>query len=644
MEKKTDPSNNRGKTYWSIVWKQFKKRKIAISSLVIIFLFFFIAIFAPFLANKQPIAIYTTYGELYRYFYSAWQKTHENYMENTKRKVLLKDKKAAEIKFDTLKNKIHDLNKKNDALGNDYEETDRQQNGLADEIIDIKELLAAGDNKEKKSLYQKNLTSLENQKKEVEKKRKKLGGKRLTIRKKMLELKTSQDEFNIQIVQLNTKLNYQRNSEAILNNLQKMKFPVSDKIVAQIDIMIKLYESLFTKYHQNMDALNINQFERDFNAIHSRVKAELSYFVIDQELVHKLTFPVISSLSLLDIAFMMAFIITLALPLIIRLVNSFAIPLSRKKRIKIAGYFILVIICSLSFWAICSKAVIPINYKGLFTADIKKPQTADKSKMMAAKDFAVFAPVPFGFNENNGAERFQKPAVLKFLFSGEYGRHLLGTDDTGRDILSRMIWGARVSLSIGFVAVSIYVFIGIIVGAIAGYFGGWVDIVISRIIEVFMCFPAFFLILTIIAFLGPSIINIMIVIGLTSWTGIARLTRGEFLKLRGQDFVTAARTLGVSDFAIIFKHILPNSLTPVLVSAAFGIATAMLIEAGLSFLGFGVRDPNASWGQMISKGKDNVLNYWWLSLIPGFAIFISVTIYNLIGDSLREAIDPKLRE
>lgn len=221
--------------------------------------------------------------------------------------------------------------------------------------------------------------------------------------------------------------------------------------------------------------------------------------------------------------------------------------------------------------------------------------------------------------------------------------HPLGTDEEGRDVLARMIYGTRISLSVGFVSVILYVLIGIVIGAVAGYFGGWVDIAASRLIEIMMCFPTFFLILAVLAFIGPSLINIMVVIGLTSWPGIARLVRGEFLKLRGQDFVTAGKVVGAGPIRIIFRHILPNSMAPVLVSATFGIASSILIESSLSFLGFGVQPPTPSWGEILSQSRDFMDIAWWLALFPGIAIFISITAYNLVGEGLRDAIDPRMK-
>jgi peptide/nickel transport system permease protein len=291
------------------------------------------------------------------------------------------------------------------------------------------------------------------------------------------------------------------------------------------------------------------------------------------------------------------------------------------------------------------------------------------------------------------------------------GIYLFGTDDLGRDTFSRMLQGAWVSLTVGFVAVGIAVLIGILMGGIAGYFGQghirldhilvvallsagvtlliagatspaflflalgtafllyyiltqkpsvgttlppWlrifhtrvmsVDTLIMRIVDIMLCFPSFFLILTVVALLPASIYNIMIIIGLTSWMGTTRFVRAEFLSLREQDFVTAARALGVSNFRIIFRHMMPNAIAPVLVSATIGIATAILTEAGLSFLGFGVPPPHATWGNILSDGRRFIFDAPWLTFIPGFAILIVVLSFNLFGEGLRDIVNPKLRE
>jgi len=222
--------------------------------------------------------------------------------------------------------------------------------------------------------------------------------------------------------------------------------------------------------------------------------------------------------------------------------------------------------------------------------------------------------------------------------------HLLGTDTLGRDVLSRIIFGARVSLLVGVVAVGISTLIGVLVGALAGYYGGVLDQILMRLVDLMLCFPTIFLILAVIAVLGPSIWNIMAVIGLTSWMGVARLVRAEFLSLREREFVVAARALGASDARLIWRHLLPNALTPVMVSATLGVAGAILVESSLSFLGLGVQPPTPSWGNMLTMGKDNIEIAWWLSVFPGLAILVTVMSYNLLGEGIREAIDPRLRD
>lgn len=221
--------------------------------------------------------------------------------------------------------------------------------------------------------------------------------------------------------------------------------------------------------------------------------------------------------------------------------------------------------------------------------------------------------------------------------------HWLGTDVLGRDVLSRIIYGSGVSLSVGFVAVGISTLIGVILGAVAGYYGAMVDRVVMRFVDIMLCFPSFFLILAVIAFIGPSIWNIMIVIGVTSWMGVTRLVRAEFLSIKERDFVQAAISQGASDFRIIFLHILPNAMAPVLVAATLGVAAAVLIESSLSFLGIGVQPPDPSWGNMLTEGKDNIEIAWWLSVFPGVAILTTVMGYNLLGEGIRDTLDPRLR-
>jgi peptide/nickel transport system permease protein len=222
-------------------------------------------------------------------------------------------------------------------------------------------------------------------------------------------------------------------------------------------------------------------------------------------------------------------------------------------------------------------------------------------------------------------------------------QHWMGTDESGRDVLSRMIYGARISMLVGFVAVGIATFIGILFGAVAGYYGGRIDAVVMRFVDLMLCFPTFFLILAVIAVLEPSLMNIMIVIGVTGWMGVARLVRAEFLALKEQEFVQAARAFGASDLRIIFRHLLPNAMAPVFVSATFGIAGAILTESALSFFGLGVQPPTPSWGNILSSGYKNIDFAYWLSIFPGLAILVTALGYNLLGEGLRDALDPRLK-
>lgn len=222
--------------------------------------------------------------------------------------------------------------------------------------------------------------------------------------------------------------------------------------------------------------------------------------------------------------------------------------------------------------------------------------------------------------------------------------HPLGTDGLGRDVLSRMIWGARVSLLVGFVSAGLACLIGLLLGAIAGYFGGVLDALLMRFVDIMLCFPSFFLILAVIAYLSASIWNIMIVIGVTSWMGVCRLVRAEFLSLKKREFMVAAEALGLPPARVILRHGLPNAMAPVFVSFVLGVAGAILTESALSFLGIGVQPPDPSWGNILTEGKSTIEVAWWLSVYPGFAILITVLGYNLLGEGLRDVLDPRLRE
>jgi peptide/nickel transport system permease protein len=309
----------------------------------------------------------------------------------------------------------------------------------------------------------------------------------------------------------------------------------------------------------------------------------------------------------------------------------------RRDRVAVAGLILVILLFVIAVFApvIANDRPLIVSVEGHIQFPIiNNMVNTDWNDMVESRGgWVIWPPVRYGPTQIDLGAHLMPPGKL----------HLLGTDDRGRDVMARMIHGTRISLSVGFVAVSIYTVIGVFLGALAGFYGGRVDVIISRLIEVMMCFPTFFLILAVLAFLPPSIYNIMVVLGLTSWTGVARLVRGEFLKQRKIEYVSAAKVVGASDLRIIFYHILPNSLAPVLVSATFGIAGAILIESSLAYLGFGVPPPAPSWGEILSQSKQYIDFAWWLTVFPGFAIFLTVTAYNLVGEGLRDAVDPRLK-
>ncbi len=382
------------------------------------------------------------------------------------------------------------------------------------------------------------------------------------------------------------------------------------------------------------------------------------------------SWPVIESLGRLDIYFMILMAMAIVWPLVNRLINTLVLrgdrpAIRRARRAKMLAFVVLPVLAAAAWQGKGASFYVSPYKDGLTSGEI----TAEK---------IVFTPVPFGLAENNNAESFRPPTwhpdsrITKEGYyesgarSGRFDRatglpkmaqpvtvrtgepelnsawrHPLGTDSLGRDMLARLCWGARVSLAVGLVSTILLVVIGTILGSLAGYYGGWVDMVISRIIEIFQTFPVFFLILIVVAFIGPSILNIMLAIGLIRWTGEARLVRGEFIRLREQDFVVASRALGVRSARTIFRHVLPNALGPVLVAATFSVATGILTESALSFLGFGIQLPIPSWGSLLIESRS--AEHWWIQIYPGLLIFITVMLYNLFGEGVRDALDPRLK-
>lgn len=336
----------------------------------------------------------------------------------------------------------------------------------------------------------------------------------------------------------------------------------------------------------------------------------------------QLYFPVFRALTANDYSIFLSVMIAAVLLLLLRRDSRKVDPFLRPEVI-----WKQTVICSVIF-------VVGIIAIQLFVP--RRLNATDYKSMVASgrADEAVFAPIPYGFARTDIKSRNQGPSK----------EHWFGTDDVGSDVLCRIIHGSRTSLSVGFVAVGISSVIGIFAGAIMGYFGGKIDFIGMRFVEIMMAVPTFFLIITIVAFFPRSLLNIMIIIGITGWTGNARFIRAEFLKLRNRDFVQAAISLSLPLRSILFRHMLPNGIAPVLVNVTFGVASAIFVEAALSFLGFGVAPPTPSWGQMLSLSVSaSGRFFWWMTLFPGLAIFFTVLAYNLIGEGLRDALDPKLK-
>ncbi len=326
----------------------------------------------------------------------------------------------------------------------------------------------------------------------------------------------------------------------------------------------------------------------------------------------------------------------------------------RRNRRGVVGLMFVVILILIAFFSplLASNQPVVCRYQG----KLYFPAVIELFQSRAAGDHWIDKSPPFNLPQFDAKEQLdprelaiwpmipyhEREQTLDF-YSPPSSQHWLGTDDLGRDVAARMIHGATVSVKVGFISMAIASVVGIILGSVAGYWGGWVDMIVSRIIEVVICFPVFFLILSIMVWLEPSITNVMIVIGLTRWTSIARYARGEFIRIRGLDYATAARALGVGHMRIMFRHILPNSLAPVLVTITFGIASAILLEAGLSWLGFGVQAPAPSWGNILRTAYDSLRVAPYLVYPPCVAIFLAVLGYNLVGDALRDAIDPRLK-
>ena len=405
--------------------------------------------------------------------------------------------------------------------------------------------------------------------------------------------------------------------------------------------------------------------------------------------------PLTEALSGKEVFFMLFWFLVLAWPAWNRLVNKNVLAGDRERirqwrRRKSLGVVLLSLLGSVA-WVNSpfyggGSAFDTAPYKGALASGDMWLTPAGQPMQAEQADTVVWAPVAFGSAETRSdaevnfrpptwranaeidadgryvrgaraeaagetdATGYEVPAVPVQIKPGEPGvnhplRRIAGTDELGRDLFTRILWGGRVSLMVGILSAVLLTVLGVVIGSIAGYFGGRVDVFIMRAIEIIQSLPAFFLILMAMAFTDPKVVPpifaIIFVIALIRWTGTARLVRGEFMRLREQEFVLAARSLGFSDARTIFRHVLPNAMSPVLVSAAFSVAAGILTESAISFLGFGTRPPEASWGALVNESRNP--QFWWIQVFPGVLIFITVTCYNLVGDAVRDALDPKMK-
>jgi len=553
---KQNTNTTGGNSQWVLVWREFRKRKLAVFSLLLIVFLVTLSIFAPFIANGKPIYYYG----FNRFQYEDSRRTVFSILTSTHRE-------------------IQEL--KSVATSTTPNGKDRSSSSPEKKIISTK-------------------TTIDLQ---------------VAAMSKYLDTEKSQ--------QLN---------EWLTETKQQL-----DELLTNIDTKQKALKA-------QIIALN-----RDFSASKVQLQSHSHW-------------PVFTALTPLDYGFICFNVILLLLPIWL-LILQYTVRPALRFPVSMLLLFIIPVFAGLLGWLTITPTNDRTDYKnGVLYSDLDE---APRPYNVAYQS-VLWPVIPFSLDEIDLNNNKKPPEILPADYwlqedaldayradeqeqaEQQSGRlvsapHYLGTDGLGRDMLTRMIWGGRVSLSVGIVAVSIYVTIGIIVGAIAGYFGGTTDLLISRFIEMVICFPSFFLILTIVAFVGPSIFNIMIVIGLIGWTGVARLVRGEFLRLSNQEFVLAGRALGYSPPRLIFRHILPNALAPVLVSATFGIAGAILTESALSFLGFGVTVPTPSWGSILQTGRESIFSAPWIIYFPGLAIFLTITAYNLVGETLRDASDPRLR-
>ncbi|HEX6987605.1 MAG TPA: ABC transporter permease [Planctomycetaceae bacterium] len=584
----TEPRSE--ESQWALVLREFKKRRVAVAASWMILLLVTLAIFAPLLANDRPIA----YRGANRYEYAEASRAVSALLASAAREsasIPATLRQAAEALEQTAGVPPEWPSRVRQAAGEAERRTPRDLSELQGDLDDlVTETTAAAETKRAPASL-------------------------LSAQKLVASAAAAAGRYALA-------------EEVVPARLRDMAAAVVPETGAQIDALSEEVRSALADRLTEEEARDLRRRLRDYPA------DEVPF-------VGRWRFPVFAVLGGMAIGFMVLNALAVAL-LLARLVSRGPWR-KRTRRTALTALVTLPIVVGAGWELTVPEVIDRTPYK----RGVPAAEAGENPDAPVLYETELWPPVPYGLDETDLDEKFARPAIVvsetEERESVYDAPHWLGTDKIGRDVLSRMLWGGRVSLAVGVVSVAIYVAIGIFVGAVAGFFRGWVDMVVSRLIEIVIVFPAFFLILTIVAFLGPSLWNIMIVIGLTGWTGVARLVRGEFLRLADQEFVLAGRALGYSAPRLIFRHVLPNAMAPVLVAATFGVAGAILTESALSFLGIGITVPTPSWGGILAEGRDFLRIAPWLIYIPGLTIFVTILCYNLAGEALRDASDPRLR-
>lgn len=591
-----------GRSAWDIVYAQFRKNWPALWAFRMIVLIYAISVCTPWLANDPPIYLTGKMPGIYRRMFTEWRAAHMEFLrtpaelEATRRR--WRDGKV------TMKEFRRSL------------------------VVDDWHRFGAGIEREKERIKLEKPNDFKWKTDAVE---------IAAVRERLLP--EEQADFDRTVARVTQDLDrvYGARLEQTLGALEVKLVALASQLDGEADAHA---EAALRQYRSVVEDGWLNRAEAErapiLPALEATQKTIVAAFDPEQvTLVSRTYWPLPASLTTLDVLFMSATLGLLVLvPLLLRFTRLGRVE-PRPRKVRLCLLVVLLVVLPPTLYRLTQ----PNLFQSVaWKASIRDGSIIPDGRVVApdgtVTEAGAFATALFhvGNNEQDTAIKFQRPSA----------QHWFGTDENGRDLLARMLWGSRISLAVGFVSTGIALFIGIVLGALAGYYRGMVDIVLSRVVEVIICFPNFFIILAVMAVLPPSIYNVMIVLGLFGWTGIARLTRAEFLRLVDSDFVTAGRALGAGPLRMIFRHVLPNSLGPILVAASFSVASAILTESGLSFLGFGVVPPDTSWGLILSTARENP-NYWWLVLIPGFAIFVTVTLYNLLGEGIRDAIDPRMR-